>query len=236
MTIQEEYIYYTKIADELKEKTNGEINLYKTGSILKTAQKLLDERTKHITPEDIIIDEAQVIQGATKGATIFYTPYKGEGYKSDIKSMFPFIMSSSIIVPVKRGIFKKMTTYDFEEIKTKLNGRVAYGIYKIKIYPSEDEKINRWFRFSKTDEYTSIDINHASLLGLRMELNTDEDLNVLLYPVSHCIKGDKIFKSYVDYLFKLKDENISSSKLLLNSGVLRNSSGLFWPHHETNIS
>ena len=216
MTIQEEYDYYIKIADELKNKTNGEINLYKTGSILKTAQNLLDSTTKHITPENILLDEAQIIQGSTKGATIFYDKYKGKGYKSDIKSMFPYIMSSQIMIPIKRGIFKKMTKEEFEEMRHKLNGRVAYGIYKIKIYPSEDEKINRWFRFNESNEYTSIDINHASLLNLKMELNTDEDLNVLLYPASHCIKADKVFKPYVDYLYKLKNEKIPSAKLLLN--------------------
>ena len=46
ISIQEEYKEYIKMADELNLKSNGQINLYKTGTILKTAQNLLDETTK----------------------------------------------------------------------------------------------------------------------------------------------------------------------------------------------
>jgi hypothetical protein len=61
ISIEEEYKEYIKMADELKLKSNGKINLYKTGTILKTAQNLLDETTKHITPENILFDEAETI-------------------------------------------------------------------------------------------------------------------------------------------------------------------------------
>ena len=88
-SIPEEYKEYIKMADELKLKSNGQINIYKMGTILKTAQNLLDETTKHITPENILFDEAETLQNATQGSTIFYDKYEGEGFKSDIKSMFP---------------------------------------------------------------------------------------------------------------------------------------------------
>ena len=152
-SIQEEYKEYIKMADELKLKSNGQINLYKTGTILKTAQNLLDETTKHITPENILFDEAETLQNATQGSTIFYDRYEGEGFKSDIKSMFPYIMKlNNTMIPVKRGIFKTITNDDLQEMKIKLNGSYAFGIYKMEILKSEDEKINRLFSFNETNE------------------------------------------------------------------------------------
>jgi hypothetical protein len=56
--INDEYTEYMKLADDLKSKSKGIINLYKTGTIKKTALKLLDDTTKHITPELIEFDES----------------------------------------------------------------------------------------------------------------------------------------------------------------------------------
>lgn len=215
--IEEEYDNYIKMAEEFKTKTDGEINLYKTGSILRTAQKLLDDTTKHITPENILFDEAEVIQNTTQGSTIFNEKYEGEGYKGDIKSMFPYIMSlKSTLIPVKRGIFKQMTQEEFNEMKSKLNGNYAYGIYKMEILPSEDDKINRLFRFSETNEYTSVDLRNADYLGLEMKLVINEEWNVLLYPRSCCLTGEEVFGKYINKVFKHKDNGVQGAKLLLN--------------------
>ena len=61
VSIEKEYSEYIKIADDLKLKSNGEINLYKTGTFLKTALKILDSNTKHLSPELILFDEAEII-------------------------------------------------------------------------------------------------------------------------------------------------------------------------------
>ena len=206
-----------KMADELKLKSNGQINLYKTGTFLKTAQNLLDETTKHITPENILFDEAETLQNATQGSTIFYDKYEGEGFKSDIKSMFPYIMKlNNTMIPVKRGIFKTITNDDLQEMKIKLNGSYAFGIYKMEILKSEDEKINRLFRFNKTNEYTTIDLRNADYLGLKMNLLNDTKWNFLSYPRSHCLTGKDVFSKYIDIVYKYKADNVNGSKLLLN--------------------
>ena len=169
MTIQEEYDEYIKMVDEFKNKSNGEINFYKTGSILRTSQKLFDETAKHLTPENILLDESKLIQKSTQGSTIFYEKYKGIGYKSDIKSMFPSILSSkNNLVPMKRGIFKHMTEHEFNEMKIKLNGNYAYGIYNIEILKSQDEKINRLFRFNEIIKEVSPELKSLLLFLLNL--------------------------------------------------------------------
>ena len=70
ISIQQEYDECIKTADELKLKSKGEINLYKTLTFLKTAQNLLDSTTKHLLPELILFDEAEIIQNAVQGSTI----------------------------------------------------------------------------------------------------------------------------------------------------------------------
>ena len=61
VSIEKEYSEYIKIADDLKLKSNGEINLYKAGTFLKTAHKILDSTTKHLSPELILLDKAKII-------------------------------------------------------------------------------------------------------------------------------------------------------------------------------
>ena len=218
LTIQEEYDDYIKMVDEFKNKSNGEINFYKTGTVLRTAQKLFDETSKHLTPENLLLDESKLIQKSTQGSTIFYEKYEGIGYKSDIKSMFPFIMSGkNNLVPMKRGIFKHMTQNEFNEMKIKLNGNYAYGIYNIEILKSEDEKINRLFRFNELNEYTSIDLRNASFLGLEMKLIINENNNnVLLYPRSYCLTCEEVFGKYINKVYEYKKNKIDGAKLLLN--------------------
>lgn len=217
-TIQEEYEKYIKIADDLKLKSNGEINIYKTGTILSTAQRLFNELTKHLNPENILFDEAESIQNCTHGATIFYDEYEGSAYKSDVKSMFPYILSSAYsLIPFQRGIFKKMTESEFKECLSK--NIIPYGLYRVEIIKSNNYQIDRWFRFDDENYYTSIDIKHALELGLTVNLLTDGDEldhNVILYPRKSCLKGDEVFKSYIDKLFPLKEQKVEGAKLLLN--------------------
>ena len=229
--MKEEYDEYIKIADELKEKSEGVINLYKTGTIKRTALKLLDDNTKHITPEKIELDEALIIEDATSNGYQFFEEYNGEAFKGDIVSMYPSIYSSNnSLVPVKRGIFKKITDDDISEMKNKLKGGYAYGLYKYNIYRSGNYKIDRLFRFknittlddSDDDDYdeknfyTSIDLKIADMLGLKKVLITNCSINCVLYPRSSCLTGHQIFNDFVETLKPLKQEKIEGAKLLLN--------------------
>ena len=232
--IDVEYNEYLKLADELKLKSNGIINLYKTGTIKKSALKLLDDTTKHITPEIIEFDEACVLENSTSNGFIFSEPYEGIAHKGDITSLYPSIYSSkNVLVPVKRGIFKVISNENIIEMTSKLNGNYAYGLYRFNIYPSGNPKIDRLFRFKPIDNfknndilekhfYTSIDLKMADMLNLKKELIIDNNINCILYPRSHCLTGFEIFNKFTETLKPLKEDKVEGAKLLLNilSGAL----------------
>lgn len=213
ITHEEEYKLYIKLADDLKEYTNGRINLYKTGTIKKASVVLFDELTRHINAEHIEQDEAIWIKEATRGAIVFFENYEGEASKVDIVSNYPSILSDNhLMCPIKRGNFKQFTEQEFKDLKF-----YPTGIYHCNITPHSYPKINRLFRFSTYNKYTNISINHAITLGLTVEIIVEDNKpNALLYPRSHCITGHELFKSYVDYLFPMKEQGLHGAKLLLN--------------------
>ena len=198
LSVSEEYEQYIKLINDLKEKSNGLINIYRTGTIKKTALKLLDDTTKHISPEHIEYDEALIIENSTSNGFIFNEEYEGVAHKGDISSLYPSIYSSkNMLVPIKRGIFKILTNENIIEMNQKLNGGYAFGLYRFNIYKSGNSKIDRLFRFKPLDDpknnnilrknfYTSVDLKMADTLGLKKELIIDNDINCVLYPRSHC--------------------------------------------------
>ena len=64
--------------------------------------------------------------------------------------------------------------------------------------------------------YTSIDLKMADMLGLKMELIIDNDINCVLYPRSHCLTGFEIFNKFTETLKPLKESKVEGAKLLLN--------------------
>lgn len=214
--LKDEYERYIRLANYLKEATKDkqyEINLYKTGGIANTSLKLLNDMTKHITPDDILDDEAIWIKESSIGAIIFAQEYDGSAYKYDIKSMYPSIISNNnVMCPIKRGDFKYISQEEFNKLKY-----FPTGIYNCKILKSTDENINKQFRFNKYNRYCNISLNHAKILNLTIEMIETEtkENNTLLYPRNKCLTSQQVFKSYVDYLFPLKEKN-KDVKLLLN--------------------
>jgi len=218
--VDEQYKYYVKLADNFKTMTDGKINMYKTGSIKRTSLKLLDEFTKHVNPENITEKESLWLMKSTLGQLVCNKPgiYK-HAHKLDIKSMFPYILhNKTSFIPVKQGTFKKLTNDEFQEFKTKQVYPI--GIYRVKIHKS-DKSTNNLFRFNKFKYYTHIDIRYADFLGLNVEL-LDKTHNALYWERSQCLCGHEVFGNYVDYLFKLKENKVEGSKLLLNivSGLI----------------
>ena len=120
-------------------------------------------------------------------------------------------------------------------MKQKLSGGYAYGLYRFNIFKSGNPKIDRLFRFKTIDVfnndnniilqnsfYASIDIKIADILGLKMELIEDNNINCVLYPRSHCLTGFEVFNNFTEVLKPLKEEKVDGAKLLLNilSGCL----------------
>lgn len=212
MTIQEEYNELIETANILKRETKGIINLYKTGDYKNTALNLFDRFTKFIlNPENILQDEFIWLRNATMGAIIFSEKYEGPAYKHDVKSMYPSIYLSSGKFPVKRGEFRTLTTQEFNEMKF-----YQFGVYRCKIYESEDKNINKLFKFNKLNYYTQISLEHAKSLNLRIELIEDDKPNNLYYEREKLIGFNEVFTEYTNFLFDLKEKKVPKAKLLLN--------------------
>ena len=122
ISIEEEYEDFIIKAQQLKEASEGKINLYKTGSDKITALNLFERYTKHISHPPIIEQvEADIINDASHGAIIFFDKYEGPAHKADIKSMYPSILKSGLCFPIGEGELK----YIFE-----LTEILQHGIYK----------------------------------------------------------------------------------------------------------
>jgi len=156
--LKEIYDEFIKTADILKEKTNGKINLYRTGSTTNTSKyhfiKFNEKRL--IECETIIGKEEKWISDATMGALQHAIKYEGVSYGLDVNSFYAFILNSNFRIPIRQGKYETATfQYPFKS-------HVTYGIYRVTITGN----INKFlFRKNPCNVYTSIDINRAIKLG-----------------------------------------------------------------------
>jgi hypothetical protein len=138
--------------------------------------------------------------------------YEGPGFYYDVKSMYPSIMKSTQVFPIKAGEFKTITE---AELFTNVNF-FTYGIYKCNILQSKDDNINKLFRFNKKRFYTHIDLTNALSLGLTIKLIEDGTANFLYYSRDKLLQGAELFTEFVDILFALKESKIKRAKSILN--------------------
>lgn len=201
LSFEEEYNKFIYIADTLKDISKGEIDLYKTGTIKRTSLFLFERLSEDIpNPDPIDQIEKEWIENSGIGAIITFTNYEGQAYKYDIKSQYPSILNSVFLFPVKRGEFKTFSNEEFDNLKF-----YPYGIYRVQISKSDDENINKLFRFNQLNYYTHISLTNAKTLGLEFRLIEDNQPNALLYSRDKCLRSDQIFKRYIEFLFPLKE-------------------------------
>lgn len=206
--IEEEYNEYIGIAKELREKTDGKINLYKSDSIKIEALHCWEQMTKTVlNAEPITEREAIFITSAHTSSLTYKEPGLYFGHKYDFKSKFPSIMKSQMCFPIKQGEFKQITEF---------SKYVDYGIYRCVVNRSDNPNINKLFVFNRRNFYTHIDVRRAQQLNLSIELIQDDQVNALIYSRDKVITGYELFRSFVDYMFELKDQNVKGSKLVLN--------------------
>lgn len=210
-TIEEEYKLYVEIAKDLKTKSNGIINLFKTGNFISTSLDLFERMSKHINePENILQDEVEWLEYVKAGALIFSEPFIGELFKYDVKSLYPYLMIQNYIkFPVKRGEFKTIEILPSDYFQ--------YGIYRCVISPSSDKNINKLFRFNRYNYYTHFSLEHAKTLNLKIELINDSKPNFLFYDGNSRMTMKEVFEPFVNTLFELKDKHkLEAAKNILN--------------------
>ena len=209
LTFKEEYDLFIHDADLLKNETNGEVNLYKTGNTKTMSLDIYNRYTKYIkNPPKPSQLEADWITECSHGALIFHDKYQGPVHKYDKKSMYPSIMNSKMLFPVDAGEFHHIT--ELPEILT-------YGIYRLTIKRSNTKK-DRLFRFNQKNKYSHIDIYHARKLNLDIKLIVDKEANCLLWTRDKLLTGTEIFGQFIDYTFDLKNRlKIDRAKKLINT-------------------
>jgi hypothetical protein len=208
--LEEFYKEYINDGDKIKELTKGRINLYKTGSVSKTALNFFYQNMnkKKIFPEQITKDEEPFISGSMTGGLYFSEDYKGKGYKYDYCSYYPSIMiRKKFLTPVKVGKLMILATEEFDKLEYYFN----YGIYRCK-------PINLNHKLVRTNPkqtyYTGVDLKRLKELGIKMQIIDDGKYNLLHYDRS-CNKS-KVFDFTIKYLYELKTKT-KYGKLILNS-------------------
>jgi hypothetical protein len=207
LSLRREYKLFIKRADFLKKLTKGKINLYKTGSESNTAMQLFYDLCLPKTPDPITEEETEFLRNC-RGQLKCAIKYKGKGWKLDIVSEYPSIMRSDhMSFPIKAGKLVTMTKKEFDE-----SNFFKYGVYRVRIISRVNPFI---FRFNEKNYYTHIDLNFAKTLKYDMEIIEDDKPNFLSY--EGCLtNGAKLFRPFVDYLFKLKNLGFKSIKIYLN--------------------
>ena len=212
-SMKETHSMYKEYAEQLKEATEGTINMFKTGNIKRTVLELFGRFNKNITVEDITVKEFNWLEDGTMGSLTYAEEYKGIGYLFDFCSMYPGILSSlNFMLPIKEGEFSYISKEEFEAKKY-----FSVGIYHCQVEKSTDENINKLFKFNRKNKYTNIDLQRAKELKLNIN-HIDKKPNALIYSRDKLINGNKVFKQYVDLLFDLKYRNVAGNapKQLLN--------------------
>lgn len=203
--INECYESIIRISNILKDRTNGDINLYKTGDLRSSILKLLLDKRKlnyDINKPELVKNyrEYQWLMEASKGALIFCKDnFIGDIIQYDKNSYYPSVMlNKKFKIPVKEGEFIKL-----DELPEKFN---EVGIYRCKIDKSSIYEHNYLFRYNNHNFYTNIDMKRAQSLNLSMELVKDGKENFLFYSEDKLIQSKDIFEEYIEMLFEMKKE------------------------------
>jgi hypothetical protein len=213
-TAKEQYDNFIIMADLYKEKTNGLINMYQTGTFVNTAIKYFYETNPSIYPEPIDQIEAEFIEGASIGQLIFSVDsYDGPAHQADFVSAYPSIMKDSgFHIPIKRGDIQTMRSEDFGNMTF-----LPIGIYRFRVtVHSPKSPISKVFKLNKNNLYTHTDFLSARELGFKMELICDGRPNACIYGAGRCIKGSELFGPFVEMMYGFKKQKMIGSKPMLN--------------------
>lgn len=205
LSLQQQYEAFIKEAEKLKKLTNGKINLYKTGCVTKTSLQLFTDFLTITQPVRIEDYEIEIIEKCNNGALRYSRKYKGKAFKYDICSCYPFIMQNRYMnFPTGRGKLKTLTKIEFGEMKF-----FKYGIYHVQV----DNIDYSLFSHNRDNWYTHFELNRAIELKYKLTLLEHEN-NVLIY--DELTNGTKLFKEYIDYLFKFKRAKHNEIKKYMN--------------------
>jgi hypothetical protein len=193
--LKDQYENFCSNADIVKELTNGKYNLYKCGNTKRLILNRFYELNPCVIPDIIKQSEAEWILNCHRGGLVWVKKgYKGEAWKYDINSAYPYVISHHLFsFPIKKGTFKKLTQDEFNEMEY-----YEFGIYRVKIYGDY-----RHIPLNK-EYYVHYDLERARELGYKIELIEDDNANFLSYSGSNMRVNGTIFKEIVNELYEHK--------------------------------
>lgn len=194
----QQYQEYYEMAQELKDKTFGKINLFKN-NFHNEALRFFHSYIQSLKIEPLEQIESMWIDKAYRGGITYARCGAYENASAyDFVSMYPSCMKSGSF-PIKQGEFKTLTEKPSEYW--------SYGIYRCNITLD-----NPLVKYSKQEYFTHYDLNIIEFLGGTITLIQDGQHNALLYPT----RQNNLFTKYVNELFELKQQGVKGAKLLLN--------------------
>ena len=216
-TLEETYEAFIKQADRLKKQSRGKINLYKSGTLQKASLALFFfmANKREILPEELTDMETKWLILCNHGQmTYLESGVKDTMFHSyDINSMYASLLRDvHFKIPIKQGTFYKLTQAEFDDLKF-----YQYGIYRVQIDNDGKPNTRKMFRFNANNYYTTIDLNTAKKLRLKMNIIETGEYNFLGYGKGTTVTGSVLFKSFVDMLYKMRVEHKNNDfKKILN--------------------
>ncbi|CAG8637583.1 17017_t:CDS:1 [Acaulospora morrowiae] len=218
---------YTRIIDEseaISKKTNGRINMRKSGDYTLTTIKLFKETTlAPLKSGKISKQEKAWIDLASTGALIFAEKYEREAIQYDVNSMYIYIMlKKEASWPVTSG---KFHTIDVSLVEKWT--KFPYGIYKATKegnLPKKSFQCTRYLRYNSHGIYMHYDLESAKRNGLKVYL-INESPNVIIYERNVRITEKDMFGEWGNILYNIKKEGgiagkVSKALLVSLWGVL----------------
>jgi len=219
-TIKEAYELYNKSVKSIKEWSKGKFNLFRYRTINDFIRDTFYHSIKELgfqtKMKKIEKYELEPLEKTSKGAFMIIKSKKDiyeNGYQYDMKSSYPY----SLIHKLFRFPFvcAKQKTMDPKYFETNIKNKdLRYGFYHCKpIFP----KHKTYFTKGKSDWFTHWDLMSGYEQGIKFEL-INEPNNCLYWLKDDLIDGYSVFRNYIMYFYKLKNDTKDSLVKRLLSG------------------
>jgi hypothetical protein len=174
--------------------------------MMKTIEKLFYDTTMGLVPDEILEDEALFIVDATYGPIIHaQKDYGGPCHMSDYKSAYGRVLTTGDY-PFTRGTISEITQEQFDAYKY-----IPYGFYRCVIEFKTDPKIRKQFRYNEKNCYTSLDLETARRLGLKITLEAGKP-NACTYANHQRINANSAFGAFIKPMYDLKRQGCEWAK------------------------
>ena len=206
--LKKAYELYTNAISKIKEWSKGKFNLFKFKNINSFIRMTFYESIKNCLHqsemEKVKEYELEPLEESSKGALMILksrTEQYENGYQYDMKSSYPYTMiHKKFRFPIKKGTFR---TVKQEWLDKDLQGKsLSYGLYHCKVVSKPK---GTFFTQGKYEWFTHWDLHCGYEQGIRFEI-INEVNNCMYWLKDGLVDGDTIFRNYIMYFYKPKND------------------------------